>query len=374
MQLPNMPLREGTHRHDDRPRCVLARRSVSPGSVAAHKPMITRWVRVTPSGVVCGGIGLCAACTGTQSALDPAGVDAERIAMLWWWMLGCGAAIWLAMTLISVYAMNAHRDEPRIRELETARWFIVGGGVVFPTLTLTLLLIYGLSLMPPLLKLGGTSAERIEVIGEQWWWRVRYHRPDGSTIETANELNLAVGERVTIIAKATDVIHSFWIPSLAGKIDMIPGRTNFLGIEPTRTGTFRGACAEFCGASHAWMALHAVVVSPDTHHDWLEAQSRPARVAESAVERNGAEQFDTLGCGSCHTIRGSAADGTIGPDLTHVGSRVALGAAIMENELEDFERWIDHPDELKPEVNMPAYDMISPAERHALAVYLESLE
>ena len=211
---------------------------------------------------------------------------------------------------------------------------IIGGGVVLPTVVLSVLLVYGLALLPTLLAPAAASAVQIAVSGEQWWWRVRYLPSNGhpEAVELANEIRLPVGERVQFHLHSPDVLHSFWIPSLGGKIDLIPGRHTRLALEPTRTGVFRGVCAEFCGTSHALMSFSVVVMEPAGFATWLAQQYAPAQPPVLPLAARGAELFLATGCGACHTVRGTPANGVVGPDLTHVGSRQSLGAGILPND------------------------------------------
>jgi cytochrome c oxidase subunit 2 len=285
-----------------------------------------------------------AGCAGPQSALDPAGREAERIAGLFWWMVAGGALIWWGVVGLTIYA--ARRRVKKLPERQ-ARFFIIGGGVVFPTLILAGLLAYGLAMLPDLVAPAPEGSRKIKVVGEQWWWRVIYTDAQGKDVELANEIYLPVNEPVAFELESRDVIHSFWIPPLGGKMDMIPGRTTRLVLTPTRTGIFRGVCAEYCGTSHALMAP-------------LAARGRDAFLAN--------------GCAACHAVRGTPARGAIGPDLTHVGGRMSLGGGIVPNEPVDFARWIVHADRIKPEVLMPHFGMLPADELEALAAYLESLK
>jgi cytochrome c oxidase subunit 2 len=313
---------------------------------------------------------LLAGCGGPQSALEPAGRGAETIARLFWWMAGGTAVIWLAVVGLAFYAFHI---QPGPHEKQTAL-LIIGGGAVFPTLVLAVLLAFGLAEMPGLLAPAPEGSLRIAVTGEQFWWRVRYLPPDRAPVELANEIRLPVGERVQLILDSPDVIHSFWVPSIAGKMDMIPGRVTRLTLEPTKTGTFRGSCAEYCGESHALMSFHVVVQEREDFARWLESQGAPARPPARALAARGRELFLANGCGACHAIRGTPADGVVGPDLTHVGSRVSLGAGILRNEPGGFQRWIASPEHVKPGVLMPAFGMLPPDELRALAAYLEELK
>ncbi|MET0385748.1 MAG: cytochrome B, partial [Polyangiales bacterium] len=196
-------------------------------------------------------------CAGAQSALDPAGSGAARISVLFWQMTVGSAVIWLAVVGLALYATYKKSPPERTRH---GHWLIVGGGVIAPTVVLAGLLIYGLAMLPPLLAAAPPGSLRVQVSGEQYWWRVRYPGPNGETVELANELRLPVGEATQLELTSPDVIHSFWIPSLGGKVDMIPGRTTQLALHPTRTAELSGACAEFCGTSHAHMGFKAVVL------------------------------------------------------------------------------------------------------------------
>lgn len=305
-----------------------------------------------------------------QSALHPAGVDAELMADLFWWMSGGAAVIWLLVLGIATYAV---RHRPASHTSKIARWWIIGGGVAFPIVVLGGLLIYSLPLTskPRAVTDIGT---RIEVAGEQWWWRVHYRLPQGETVETANEIRLPAGEWVEFMLTSPDVIHSFWIPTLGGKVDMIPGRTTRLVLQPIEPGVYRGACAEYCGTAHALMNFMVVVMQPDEFDRWLERQAAPAQPPDGHAAIQGQQAFLKNGCGACHSIRGTPADGGVGPDLTHVGGRLSLGAAIMPNTREAFMRWIGHTQAVKPDVKMPAFGMLAEEELAAIATYLSGLQ
>lgn len=284
-------------------------------------------------------------------------------------MTGGATLIWLVVISLAVYATQFGRSAYNRR---ATLWLVIGGGVVFPVVVLTALLSYGLYLLqPPQVQ---ANALRLEVVGEQWWWRVRYVPAEGEPIELANEIRLPVDRMAELHLQSADVIHSLWIPALGGKVDMIPGRTNRMFLEPQRTGTFRGACAEYCGTSHALMTFAVVVMEPAAFEEWLQQQAAPARSPEAAAAQHGQELFLANGCGGCHRVRGTPADGVIGPDLTHVGSRLTLGAGILPNEAETFERWIGHTDAIKPEVRMPSFDMLPAEDLASLAAYLSSLK
>lgn len=310
-------------------------------------------------------------CSGRQSTLDPAGRGAEQIATLFWWMTGGAAMIWCVVIGVAIYAI---RIAPQPHDGRRSRLWIIGGGAVVPTVVLTVLLIFGLSMLPPLVRPAPAGSLQVDVVGLQWWWRVRYPVGDTETVELANEIRIPVNEPVQFNLQSDDVIHAFWIPSLGGKVDMIPGRKTRLTLEPTRTGTYRGVCAEYCGASHALMAFDVVVMERDEFDDWLEQQRQPAAEPLNTLAVTGRDLFHHSGCGACHTIRGTEADGVIGPDLTHVGSRLSLAAGTLGNSTDDFRRWIEHTSRAKPEVKMPDFHILTDEELNALAAYLEGLK
>lgn len=322
---------------------------------------------VQPLGLLLG-FGL-TGCGGHQSALNPAGVEAEQLSQLFWVMTAGALLIWLIM--LALMFLVPRVSWPADRRRRTARW-LIGAGIAWPTVTLTALLIWTLPMIGDLRA--GTEALRIEVDGEQWWWRVRYQRPDGTAVVSANEIRLPVDTPVRFILRSRDVIHSFWIPSLGGKMDMIPGRANELLLHATRTGTFRGVCAEYCGASHAHMAFFVQVMAPHAFERWLAHQAEDARPPIEPAAQQGQQLFQQHGCGGCHSVRGTSAVGDIGPDLTHVGGRLSIGAGILPNDASARQRWLKHTDTVKPGVLMPPFHHLPEAELSALASYLSSLQ
>jgi cytochrome c oxidase subunit 2 len=313
-------------------------------------------------------IALLTGCSGPQSALDPASDDAARLSELFWVLAIAAGLIWASVVGVAIYAARTD-GEHRSRKLAD-RLIGIGGGVL-PTLALAVLLSYGLTLLP---QAGGRAADlRIAVAGEQWWWRVTYLADgDGGPVPSANELRLPVGRTAEIELTSPDVIHSFWIPPLAGKVDMIPGRTNRIVLTPTRTGTFRGVCAEYCGLSHALMAFPVIVMEQVEFEAWL----RRARDADGAAGRAeaGFASFAGAGCGACHTVRGTPAQGTIGPDLTRMGARRTIGAGTLPNTPDNMRRWIARAEHIKPGSFMPSFSMLGEAEIAAIAEYLAALD
>jgi cytochrome c oxidase subunit 2 len=314
---------------------------------------------------------LLSGCSGAQSALDPAGRQASSIFDIFLWMAGGTAVVWLG---VIGFAFWCARVQPERYSRRATKVTIIGAGVVVPTLVLSVLLIHTFVTLPALIAPAPEGSLRIAVSGEQWWWRVRYLTADGESIVLANEIRLPVGEPVEFQLDSPDVIHSFWIPSLGGKMDMIPGRVTRLVLTPTKTGFFRGVCAEYCGSSHALMRFSVLVQEKEEFVGWLNEQSRPAQPPATPLAGRGQELFLSSGCGACHAVRGTPADGVIAPDLTHVGSRLSLAAETLPNETSAFRRWVAATRDVKPGVQMPSFHMLPPAELDALAAYLEGLQ
>ena len=304
----------------------------------------------------------CAGCAGPQSSLDPAGDEAGRVAELFWMMCAGGAAILALVVAVALYATYGKRAPHGER---FAYGFVVGAGILLPTLLLSGLLVHGLSLMVRT-RAPADPGLRIAVSGEEFWFRVTYERPGRAPVEGANEIRLPLGRRVELALTSPDVIHSFWLPALAGKMDMIPGRTNRLVVEATRPGTYRGACAEFCGSAHALMGFTAMAMEPAEHEAWLDAQAAPAA-------RLGAGAFLRNGCGACHAVRGTEAVSQVGPDLTHLAARPTIGAGLMPNTPENLKRFVAEVDRLKPGARMPGFRMLPADELEAIVAYLGTL-
>lgn len=317
-------------------------------------------------------LGLCpslSACSGIQSALDPAGREAADVATLFFTMLVGGVVIWAGVVGMLFYA--AHKR--RVHSENAAGRVILWCGALLPTVILAALLSYAVWLMPnvrPWFAGDDRGMRRIEVTGEQFWWRVRYLDEGGAlAFETANELRIPVGERVVFSLKSPDVIHSFWIPVLGGKMDMIPGRENRLTLLAEKPGTYRGVCAEFCGTSHALMAFSVLAMEKQEFEDWMAAR----RASSGAQDAEGLAAFLRHGCSACHAISGTQARGTIGPDLTAFGERGTVGAGTRPNLEEHIASFIRDPGKIKPEARMPHFSMLPDAEIERIATYLKGL-
>lgn len=312
-----------------------------------------------------------AGCAGVQSALDPAGPDAQALARLTW-VLFAGAGVILAIVVLAAgYAMFRH-PERRLRLSSGA--LIVGGGIVFPAVVLSALLVYGMWLTGELRAAAPEGALRVHVTGHMWWWEVRYRGPQGEWIATANELRIPVGRPVTVSLASPDVIHSFWVPSLAGKMDVIPGRLTEITLRAERPGVYRGQCAEFCGAQHALMAFLVLAVPEEDFQAWLVRQRAEVDPPSGEQARLGRKAFLAQGCGNCHTVRGLVQGRVSAPDLTHVGSRAWLGAGALRNTPENMVAWLAHGEAVKPGRAMPSFPDLEPATLSAIAQFLAGLE
>jgi cytochrome c oxidase subunit 2 len=314
---------------------------------------------------IAGGV---SACAGEQSAFDTQGLEADRTLLLTWVMfIGAAAIFVLVLTLTALAIFGSGKWRSRIRSERT----VIGLGLIFPVVVLSVLLIAGFSMIVAGPARGADAQDvRILVTGEQWWWRIVYETPDGR-FETANELKIPAGRPITIQLESADVIHSFWAPAYAGKVDLVPGRTNEITLLAKAPGVRRGQCAEYCGGAHALMSFYVVALDPEDFEAWLAAEGGPP---VSGGGSEGERLFRASGCGACHAIRSTPAAGKVGPDLTHVGGRLSLGAGILETTSDGFAAWIGDHRSIKPENRMPPFEFLSEVEVRAIADYLAALE
>lgn len=304
-----------------------------------------------------------------QSALHPAGPDAAIISQLGW-IMAIGGALVFALVM-ALLALALRRKPGPVRPL---RWIALAG-VAFPVSVLTVLLAFSTWRSTQLAPQTSQDALHIAVTAKMWWWEVRYRDPaSGREIVLANEIHIPAGRRVWLGLSSTDVIHSLWVPALAGKMDMIPGRMTGLAIEADRPGVYRAQCAEYCGEQHARMALHVVAHEPAKFDLWLANQARPAATPTDAFIARGRQAFLDQRCGACHTIRGVSAKSMLAPDLTHVGSRMHIAAGTLRNHRGTLAGWIADPQAIKPGALMPGASGMDGETLRALATYLEHLK
>lgn len=312
----------------------------------------------------------------TPSALDPRGRGAEVIEQLWWVLLLVCALVALLTLAALVYAALRPRHEwqrPAPEQDRGATRAIVYAGIVGPVIILAGLFIYVMAALGAL-SVPGDSPYTIVVTSYQWWWDVRYRFPEQAAgFRTANELRIPVGQRVRIDLESFDVIHSFWVPQLHGKIDLIPGRRNEIWLHANEPGVYRGQCAEFCGLQHTRMAFHVIAMEPSDFDAWLVQQRRPAPEPGTEVERLGREVYESRGCTICHAVRGTSSRGNVAPDLTHVASRLYLAAGTIPTTRGHLSGWISDPQHVKPGVNMPRVPL-EPLELHNLVTWLLTLK
>lgn len=308
-----------------------------------------------------------------QSALHPAGPQAASISQLWWLMFGtCTAVYVLVMGVLAVAVLRrrAGGAETPVRSLTMA--VAAASGV-------TLLILFGLLFASVVTGRAIASLESaeplgIQVTGNQWWWDVEYLSPNPSArVRTANELHLPVGRAVRIELRSNDVIHSFWVPNLHGKMDLIPGRQTVLWLQADDPGVYRGQCAEYCGLQHAHMAFTVIAEAPDDFARWLAAQRRPAPPPGTPEQQRGLQVVERGPCAMCHAIRGTQAGGRTAPDLTHLATRSTIAAGTAPNTRGYLAGWIADPQHLKPGAKMPATGLSAP-ELQAVLAYLETLK
>jgi cytochrome c oxidase subunit 2 len=310
-------------------------------------------------------------CSDNQSVLNPQGPEALQLAHLSWLLFALGTIVFL---LVVVATAAAIRGPQPLRAVLASAHTVVWAGIIFPVITLTALLGYGVWLTRASMAVPGENdVLRIEVVGEQWWWRVTYPEAGGPSVATANEIRIPVGRPILFTLQSADVIHSFWVPNLGGKMDMIPGRTTHLRLRADHAGVFRGQCAEYCGGPHALMALEVVAMPPAEFEAWMQGQARPAAEPSSEVTRRGQELFLAAGCGACHAVGGTPATGTVGPDLTHLGSRRSIGVDTVAMTQDNIARFIRDGQHIKPGNLMPPFRIFTPADLDAVAAYLAGL-
>ena len=332
---------------------------------------------------------LCAAalagCGGTHTPLNPAADQAARINREWWLFLVVLGGVW-GMVMTALIAASFHRqndasNEPAMpapvpihqgREL----WITVGvaGAVAMTALILFVLLFADFVANREASSRAPADAMTIRLIGHQWWWEAQYDNNDPSKIvTTANELHIPANRAVKFELNSPDVIHSFWVPNLSGKKDLIPGHPTSTWFIATKPGTYLGQCAEFCGIQHAHMRLSITVEPPEQFDLWIEAQRRLPPQPSDDQQKRGQQVFLSTTCVMCHTVRGTSARATVGPDLTHIASRQWLGAGSVPNARGWLAGWILDPQTLKPGVRMPQHNF-NGEELNTLLDYLETLK
>ena len=314
----------------------------------------------------------------SPSMLDGQSPQARHISGLWWLMFAMAVLVYIgvvAVVLVAMLRRRARSDDDATTidpgDATTDRRdhrFLWIGGLVLPIVVLSVVAVQTVRVSNALAPT--TASVRVEVDGELWWWRVNY--PDDGVV-TANEIHVPRGAQVELTLRSSNVIHSFWVPQLAGKTDLVPGVTNHLSFTPTSTGTFRGQCAEFCGIQHAKMAMTVVVQEPADYARWLAANRATAATPQTDQQRTGAAILANTSCAGCHSVSGTTAAGTLGPDLSHVAGRAAIAADTLPSDTAGMTRWLADTQGVKPGARMPTIGLTDD-QIAALVAYLEMLK
>ncbi len=305
--------------------------------------------------------------------LNPLSPQAAAISHLFVVILAVLGAIFLIVVAMMIYAIVRYRDRPGApaprQNFGSFRLELVWTAI--PVILLAIILVFTARTMrasdPPI---SADASPDLRVIGHQWWWEADYLR---SGAVAANEIHIPVGQRWLVELGSADVIHDFWVPELARKIDMVPGHPNHLWLEADRPGTYLGTCAEFCGNEHAWMRLRVIAESADDFDRWQNEQLQVPNPPEGGEAAAGLKVFERNTCVNCHTVVGTPANQRIGPDLTHIASRTTLAAGAADNTPANLYRWLKDPDSIKPDTHMPNFQL-DDSDAKALTAYLETLK
>lgn len=301
-------------------------------------------------------------------------VAAAQARLGWWLMIVSAVVIVVVAVLVVIGAFRSPVGDRReiVREGGGIRWIVVGG-IIAPAIILVLTLAFTVATEVATAAPPADPSVTVEVIGHRWWWEVKYVGAPSRTVVTANEIHIPVGAPVRVQLSSADVIHSFWIPQLAGKTDVIPGQRNVTWLQANAPGVYRGACTEYCGLQHANMAAFVVAETPAAFRQWLQTQTDSASTPTDPDAVAGLGVFQRSACGACHAIRGSEALGHVGPELTHLASRMTIAAGALENTRGNLAGWIANSQAIKPGNDMPVM-ALSPGDLQALVAYLETLK
>jgi cytochrome c oxidase subunit 2 len=310
------------------------------------------------------------------------GPAAARLASLGWFVLILfsitSVIVWLIIAWIPMRRRGTLDWHAPVDTEDGQSWILVGG-VAVPFVVLAVL--FGLSLATlrayPMSHAEHSHSQsgtgpHIRVIGHQWWFSAEYL--DAGDISSPTEIHIPAGQPVDLTLETRDVIHSFWIPKLHGKVDLVPGQINYIRIEAAEPGMYMGQCGEYCGMEHAHMRLAVIAHTPDDYERWLAKASAPAHQPDTDVARHGRAVFESAACPVCHTVRGTQAQGTVGPDLTHVGSRYAIAGGMLLNNRANLQAWVTQAQSLKPGSQMPNLTQFNGEDLQSLVTYLQSLK
>ncbi len=317
-----------------------------------------------------------------NSALKPVGPAADKISHLAWLMIILFLITIVVMAFLivlpAIFRRGSLEEHDPIDVGGGQTWITVGGFIV-PAIVLTFLFVLGLTAMSRFPMHEGRMSSgmhvQIRLTGHQWWWEATYPGDNVTQqFKTANELHIPVGQPVDIELDSKDVIHSFWVPQLHGKVDLVPGMKNYIRIQADQPGTYGGTCAEYCGAQHAKMRLLVVAQSPEDYQAWLEGQRKESALPEGPQATHGQQLFLSGPCANCHRIAGTLAGGTVAPDLTHLASRQRIAANTYPNDKAHLSAWITQAQSLKPQCQMPNLTQFNGIELGDLVAYLQQLK
>jgi cytochrome c oxidase subunit II len=324
-------------------------------------------------------------CGGRQSAVDAAGVQADRLEFLWWLFFWICAAVYAIVSSVLIIALirNRRATESTAPEIapDSARESRTGYAVK-AAVAITLVVMFALMLVSfrtgsaisALPKQTDEKPLSIKITGVQWFWKIEYQEDiPSNNITTANELHLPVGRVVELELQSNDVIHSFWAPNLHGKKDLVPNYPTTFYFRPDKVGTFHGQCAEFCGYQHAKMRFVVVVHTQEDFEAWAASQRQAPSPPTDPAQQRGQRIFLTSTCVQCHAVQGTSANASVGPNLTHVASRQYIAAGSLPNTRDHLKQWITDPQRVKPGIRMPM-NLYSDEDLDALVSYLESLK
>ena len=320
---------------------------------------------------------------GDQSSIESAGIQSQQLGSLWWIFLGITAVVYVIVMLLLIVAFfrvqragpgsapDIRPDEARDKKMAN----IIKGGVAVTVITLFALMITSFQAGRAIDTLSRAQGPlEIKVTGQQWWWQVEYQDPTPSNmVTTANEIHIPIGRPIKIDLVSHDVIHSFWVPNLHGKKDLVPNYPTTIFLVADKPGIYWGQCAEYCGFEHAKMRLMVVAESPDDFNAWYSASQKPAAAPANDQQTRGQQIFMTSVCAQCHTISGTNASGRVGPDLSHVASKPYIASASLENTRENLMNWISDPQAIKPGIRMPM-NTYTPEDLNALVDYIQNLK
>ena len=335
---------------------------------------IRRGSRLTLLGVLASSA-ILAGCDAPYQIFSSASEAAARVTRIAWFLIALAAVVYIGVMILMLVSFTRNRDrsETSVDLSDPGVGWLVWGGAVMPAVVLGAVFLVAMTAMgryphdKPVLS--------INVTGHQWGWEFEYAYPElKARFKTANEIHIPVNQPVRLFLTTADVIHSFWVPQLQGKLDLIPGDTNDLRLVARTPGVYRGECSEYCGTEHARMRLIVIAEDSASFNRWVSGQLADATAPADSMEALGQREFVGGPCALCHTVGGTPANGKLGPDLTHVGSRLTIAAGTAPNTLGNLEAWIANAQSLKPGTKMPTITQYNGQELRALAAYVASLK